>query len=88
MVLFIVVLAAAYLFVKIPKGFIPDRDTDQIAAVTEAPQNTSFYKMVDVQDQVARSSAKIKTSMRWCPVSGEPRRPPWGDPITASWSFT
>src|SRR5260370_21558877 len=55
MVIFVVVLAAtAYLFIKIPKGFIPDQDTDQIAAVTEAPQGTSFYKMVNVQDQIAK----------------------------------
>src|SRR5689334_8750083 len=55
MLLFLVVLAAtAYLFVKIPKGFIPDQDTDQIAAVTEASQGTSFYKMVDHQHEIAQ----------------------------------
>ena len=55
MVLFVLVLAGTgYLFVKIPKGFIPDQDTDQIAAVTEAAQGTSFYKMVDFQDLIAK----------------------------------
>jgi HAE1 family hydrophobic/amphiphilic exporter-1 len=41
------------MFVKIPKGFIPDQDTDQIYAVTEAAQGTSYYQMVDYQKRVA-----------------------------------
>src|SRR5262249_28997028 len=54
MVVFFVVLGAtAYLFVVIPKGFIPDQDTDQLFAVTEAAQGTSYYKMVDYQNQIA-----------------------------------
>src|SRR6266496_2547179 len=37
MVSFVLILAATlYLFVRIPKGFVPDQDTDQILAVTEA----------------------------------------------------
>ena len=32
------------LFVVIPKGFIPDQDTDQIAVITEAAQGTSYYQ--------------------------------------------
>ncbi|HYM11421.1 MAG TPA: efflux RND transporter permease subunit [Bryobacterales bacterium] len=52
---FVVVLAAtAYIFVKIPKGFIPDQDTDQLVAVTEASQGTSYYQMVEYQQAVAR----------------------------------
>jgi HAE1 family hydrophobic/amphiphilic exporter-1 len=43
----------AYMFVKIPKGFIPDQDTDQLAVTTEAGQGTSYYEMVDYQKQVA-----------------------------------
>jgi HAE1 family hydrophobic/amphiphilic exporter-1 len=55
MAIFLVVLVAtAYLFIKIPKGFIPDQDTDQIAAVTEASQGTSFYRMVEYQDQISQ----------------------------------
>ena len=41
------------MFVKIPKGFIPDQDTDQVYAVTEAAQGTSYYQMVDYQKRVA-----------------------------------
>jgi HAE1 family hydrophobic/amphiphilic exporter-1 len=58
MVIFLVVLAATvHLFIIIPKGFIPDQDTDQIAAITEASQGTSFYRMVDYQDQIAQTIA-------------------------------
>ncbi|HEY7335513.1 MAG TPA: efflux RND transporter permease subunit [Bryobacteraceae bacterium] len=51
---FVLVLAATgYLFVKIPKGFIPDQDTDQLLVVTEAAQGTSFYEMARYQQMVA-----------------------------------
>ena len=42
-----------WMFMRIPKGFIPDQDTDQISIVTEALQGTSFYQMVDYQKMVA-----------------------------------
>ena len=41
------------LFVIVPKGFIPDQDTDQIAVVTEAAQGTAFDKLVEYQGNVA-----------------------------------
>src|SRR5262249_51579001 len=54
MVAFFVVLAAtAVLFVMVPKGFIPDQDTDQIAVTTEAAQGTSYDRLVKYQDAVA-----------------------------------
>ncbi len=43
----------AWMFVIIPKGFIPDQDTDQIVAVTEAAQGTSYYQMLEYQKMVA-----------------------------------
>ena len=46
--------ATAYMFVKIPKGFIPDQDTDQLLAITEAAQGTSFQQMVKYQEEIAR----------------------------------
>jgi len=49
----LVLAGTIILFVKIPKGFIPDQDTDQIYAVTEAAQGTSYYQMVDYQKRVA-----------------------------------
>jgi hydrophobic/amphiphilic exporter-1 (mainly G- bacteria), HAE1 family len=45
-VLSVLILAATgYLFVLIPKGFIPDSDTDQILIQTEAEQGISFEQM-------------------------------------------
>jgi HAE1 family hydrophobic/amphiphilic exporter-1 len=49
----IVLVATVWMFMDIPKGFIPDQDTDQIAVTTEALQGTSYYQMVDYQKQVA-----------------------------------
>jgi HAE1 family hydrophobic/amphiphilic exporter-1 len=55
MVAFFAVLAAtAALFVYVPKGFIPDQDTDQIAVTTEAAQGTSYDRLVKYQDGVAQ----------------------------------
>src|SRR5262249_53768408 len=54
MVSFVLVLAGtAWLFLRIPKGFVPDQDTDQLVAVTEAAQGTSFQQMVGYQRAVA-----------------------------------
>ena len=54
MVSFVAVLAATmYMFVKIPKGFIPDQDTDQLTIITEAAQGTSYYQMVNYEKQIA-----------------------------------
>ena len=41
------------LFLIVPKGFIPDQDTDQIAVTTEAAQGASFDKLVEYQNAVA-----------------------------------
>src|SRR5579862_9143413 len=49
-----VLVATGWLFVIVPKGFIPDQDTDQIAVTTEAAQGTSYDKLVAYQDQVAQ----------------------------------
>jgi HAE1 family hydrophobic/amphiphilic exporter-1 len=48
----LLVLTAA-LFVFVPKGFIPDQDTDQLSVTTEAAQGTSYEKLVEYQGQVA-----------------------------------
>src|SRR6267154_1460187 len=49
----VVLLATGALFVIVPKGFIPDQDTDQIAITTEAAQGTSYDKLVEYQGQVS-----------------------------------
>ena len=48
-----VLVATAWMFIDIPKGFIPDQDTDQIAVVTEAAQGTSYKQVMDYQKTVA-----------------------------------
>ncbi len=48
-----VLVLTGVLFVVVPKGFIPDQDTDQIAVTTEAAQGTSYAKLVEYQGQVA-----------------------------------
>ncbi len=49
----VVLVLTGVLFVAIPKGFIPDQDTDQIAITTEAAQGTSYDKLVEYQRQVS-----------------------------------
>lgn len=49
----IILVITGYLFVMTPKGFIPDEDRSVIFAITEAPQGTSFDKMIKLQQAVA-----------------------------------
>src|SRR5262245_6361275 len=48
-----VLAVTGLLFVGVPKGFIPDQDTDQISVTTEAAQGTSYDKLVEYQERVA-----------------------------------
>ncbi len=49
----LILIATGWLFVTVPKGFIPDQDTDQMTVITEAQEGTSFTKMVEYQNQIA-----------------------------------
>ncbi|HEY7171546.1 MAG TPA: efflux RND transporter permease subunit [Vicinamibacterales bacterium] len=49
----LVLVTTGILFVVVPKGFIPEQDTDQISVTTEAAQGTSYDKLVEYQGQVA-----------------------------------
>ena len=53
MVFFAVLGATWYLYQKVPKGFIPDADNDQMQLNIQAAQGTSFYKMVEYQKRIA-----------------------------------
>ncbi|HJZ95953.1 MAG TPA: efflux RND transporter permease subunit [Candidatus Solibacter sp.] len=56
---FILVLGATmYMFVNIPKGFIPDQDTDQLSVITEAAQGTSYYQMINYAQDIAATVAR------------------------------
>ena len=45
------VVATVLLYGLMPKGFIPNQDTDQLGGVTEMPQEASFQSMVRLQKQ-------------------------------------
>lgn len=49
----ILTLVTAFLFTKIPMGFLPSEDTGQIFAFTEAAQGISFEDMVKHQKELA-----------------------------------
>jgi hydrophobic/amphiphilic exporter-1 (mainly G- bacteria), HAE1 family len=52
-VFFLVLSATVVLFIRIPKGFIPETDNDQMYVTTEAAQGTSYFQMVKYQQMVA-----------------------------------
>ena len=49
----IVFAATVFLFIRVPKGFIPSEDTGMIQGTTEAAEGTSYESMVRHQQQVA-----------------------------------
>jgi hydrophobic/amphiphilic exporter-1 (mainly G- bacteria), HAE1 family len=49
----IILIATGYIFVGIPKGFLPDEDRNVIFSITEAQQGTSFGKMIELQRALA-----------------------------------
>jgi hydrophobe/amphiphile efflux-1 (HAE1) family protein len=52
--MFLVVMGVtAYLYVVVPKGFIPDTDNDTFNVSLEASQGTSYYQMVQYQERIA-----------------------------------
>ncbi|MGX6959709.1 MAG: efflux RND transporter permease subunit [Rickettsia endosymbiont of Pentastiridius leporinus] len=53
LVFLLVIIATAYLFGQVRKGFMPDSDTGQILIFTEAAQTISFEAMKKEQQQVS-----------------------------------
>ncbi|HET7626351.1 MAG TPA: efflux RND transporter permease subunit, partial [Verrucomicrobiae bacterium] len=51
---FAVLIATAFMFVKIPKGFFPVEDTGRISATTEAAQDISYDAMLQHQKEIAK----------------------------------
>jgi multidrug efflux pump len=47
------IVGSVWLYIIIPKGFVPDQDTGLLAGVTDAPQDISFEKMSALQQEVA-----------------------------------
>jgi hydrophobic/amphiphilic exporter-1 (mainly G- bacteria), HAE1 family len=50
---FVVLGLTGYLYVAVPKGFIPDTDNDNFGVNIEAAQGTSYYQMVKYLQSVA-----------------------------------
>jgi len=50
--------AAAWLFLAVPKGFLPNEDANRIMISTEAEQGVAFDKMIALQQQAAAIVAK------------------------------
>jgi len=48
------VIATAWLYIIVPKGFFPQQDTGVMFGSTEAGQDVSFVTMAKLQDQMAR----------------------------------
>jgi hydrophobe/amphiphile efflux-1 (HAE1) family protein len=51
--------ASIWLYVIVPKGFVPEQDTGLIGGVTDAPQDVSFENMSILQQRVADIIAKV-----------------------------
>jgi HAE1 family hydrophobic/amphiphilic exporter-1 len=49
-----IVVGTVYLYILIPKGFLPSEDTGSIFAFTQAAQGISFDAMVEHQQEVAK----------------------------------
>ena len=66
LVSFVILGATGYLFKVIPKGFIPNQDTNQVFGFTEAAQGISFESMLEHQRAVAaimRQDPNIESMM-------------------------
>ncbi len=53
LVALLTLVATAWLFMAIPKGFFPEEDIGQITVSTEAAEDTAFAEMVRLQEQAA-----------------------------------
>ena len=72
-VLLVTFVLTAYLFMAIPKGFIPTEDTGSIFAFTEAAQDVSFDAMAARQQAVAdvvRRNPHVEQFMSFIGASG------------------
>jgi HAE1 family hydrophobic/amphiphilic exporter-1 len=49
----VILVATVFLFIKIPKGFVPDEDTNELTINVEGDQGTSFPKMEEHSRAIA-----------------------------------
>ncbi|HVS26839.1 MAG TPA: multidrug efflux RND transporter permease subunit [Burkholderiales bacterium] len=68
-----IVVATGWLFVKMPKGFLPSEDTGQLFVFTEAAQDISFEAMSRQQQTVAeiiRNDPNVESLMSFIGAGG------------------
>ncbi|TSA11082.1 MAG: acriflavine resistance protein B [Betaproteobacteria bacterium] len=68
-----IIVATGFLFVQMPKGFLPSEDSGQLFCFTEAPQDVSFDAMAGLQTQVAeiiRQDPNVEAVMSFIGASG------------------
>ncbi|MBU6485533.1 MAG: efflux RND transporter permease subunit [Betaproteobacteria bacterium] len=66
-------VATGFLFVKMPKGFLPSDDVGQLFVITEAAQDISFEAMANLQQQVAaeiRRNPHVENVMAFAGAGG------------------
>jgi HAE1 family hydrophobic/amphiphilic exporter-1 len=66
----LVLIATVYLFERIPKGFLPSEDSNQIFCVTEAAQGVSHYDLFRYQQAVAEIARKDPNVDRFMSSAG------------------
>ena len=85
---FVVLAATGALFAVIPKGFVPNQDTDQLAITTEAVQGTSFTQMAEYQREVADIVNREPDVESLVATVGGPAASVLADRISVRWLFT
>jgi HAE1 family hydrophobic/amphiphilic exporter-1 len=66
-------VATGFLFVYMPKGFLPSDDVGQLFIITEAAQDISFDAMKNLQQQVAnvvRQNPHVENAMSFVGIGG------------------
>jgi len=69
----LILLATVVLFVKVPKGFLPEDDTGQLFVFTEAAQDVGFDDMAHKQEEAAkiiRADRNVEGVLSFIGISG------------------
>jgi HAE1 family hydrophobic/amphiphilic exporter-1 len=73
LVFLVIIIATGWMFVAMPKGFLPSDDSGQLFAFTEAAEDISFDAMVEKQRQAAaivRANPNVGAVMSFIGASG------------------
>jgi HAE1 family hydrophobic/amphiphilic exporter-1 len=73
MTFLLIIVATAYLFYAVPKGFLPEEDTGEIFVFTEAAQDIGFDRMAQLQRKAAaifRNDPNVAAMISFIGISG------------------